>query len=206
MPRGIPTPTPRRCGRAGCPNELKRNQKKFCSNSCRATARHEREHALTEAAALEEIRATVQPVVREALTEDVLRNLRALVELVPEAVKTLGAQLASADEDIRHKAAALLLRYTVGNTAVAPAPEAAGGPTLNVVIGAGMEAQAQEHVDPEAINERECLECHTFKPADQFVGDSHRCLDCHDAMLASVRESYGDLIPSAHGAQGGSEA
>src|SRR5579875_1548367 len=73
---------------------------------------------LTKQVVEDEVRAAVKPVVREALTEDVLTALQDLVRLTPDAVTKLGEQINGQDPVLAQKAATTVLRYTVGHTAI----------------------------------------------------------------------------------------
>ena len=224
-PKGAPTVAERNrtevryCKRPGCSNRLRARQTKYCSNTCRAVHSHQLKTAearqLAESQTLEQIRETVAPVVREMLTDKVLAELKTLTELIPEAIAALKRLMASDDPELQLKAATLLLRYTMGNSSIAPPPVESGkGTDLTVVIGTAMQSgSADAHIgappasapaldvpEAEVVEEeqRECLECHLWKPASQFVGSSHRCQECHDRLMEGVRDRYGDLVDSVH--------
>jgi hypothetical protein len=206
----------RYCERPGCTNHLVGKQKRYCSNSCRATASHMARtadaRALAESIALESIREKIEPVTRELLTDDVLRELKNLVELLPMAVAELERELAVdaeghplvEDPDVRHKAALQVLKMTVGNPSIAPANAEQQPAALTVVIGQSMESKVPARtstveVDGEVLELRECHECHISKPPDQFVGNSDRCSTCHDKLVAAASERFGaDLVRSVH--------
>lgn len=208
-----PAPKPY-CARPGCTNRLRGKQRRFCSNSCRATFANQQRtaeaRALAESLALEEIRAKVSPVVREMLTDKVLNELKVLTELLPEATATLRRLMTSEDEDMQYKAATMLLRYTMGNSSIAPPPLDDRSPQgMQVIIGLPQQkSQAQvegeiaegEVVEGEIVEqpERECIECHKFKSSSEFVGASSRCQSCHDEMMADVEARFGRLpvLPS----------
>jgi hypothetical protein len=164
---------------------------------------------LAESMALQAIRDKIEPVTRELLTDEVLKQLHALTDLLPAAVAELTYELSRdaegkplvEDPDIRHKAAVQLLRWTVGNSSIAPASAEQQPAPLQVFIGEGL--RQPESVDGEATDEpdelRECLECHLMKPTNEFVGASNRCTTCHQKLLDSVSERYGaDALGSVH--------
>lgn len=160
---------------------------------------------MAESVALEEMREKIAPVVREMLTEKVLQELEALTELLPKAVARLAGLLESEDEDTALKAATLLLRYTMGNSSIAPPPLEQAGTKLELNIGIPQQNGSTrdytiegEVVDGEVISaeseeERECMDCHETKPAEQFMGQSQRCQVCHEKMLADVQKRFGNL-------------
>ena len=215
------------CQRPGCTNHLTGKQKKYCSNACRAIDSHMRRRAearmLTESLVLEEVREALAPVARELMTDEVLRNIHAMVNLLPQATLALAKNLASGDAQVRQKAADSLLKFTMGNPSVAPEPVGGDKAPLQVVIGAAIETpqlvrneavpSTAEQVPiaelaPGAAGDdletpvdegplRECLECHAFKPPREFVGESPRCQVCHDTLMAQVAERFGpDVLPS----------
>ncbi len=135
------------------------------------------------------------PVIREAITEDVMQGIRDMVRLTPRMVALIEEDMESRDPQIRQKAYTLLARYTLGNASVAPAPaEVAPAPMqVSFVLPRpgdaclnGDVAQDVQHVDL-----RTCAQCNQDKPAGEFVGDSDRCQGCHDALQAKVQEQFG---------------
>jgi len=193
------------CERPGCTNFLRGRQKRYCSNACRATAEHAKKRVLAESVALEEVRAQVGPVVKEALGETVLQEIGVLTKLLPEALVTLQKALHGEDPAEARQAAALILRYTVGNQAVAPAREDDKAPAFNINFGS-MPSQGDAVADAdgsvleledEAVEElRICLECSTSKHPDEFVGESNRCLECHGKILENIRAKHPGMLPS----------
>lgn len=172
---------------------------------------------MVESETLEQIREKVTPVVRDMLTDKVLSELKVLTELIPDAIETLRRLMMADDADLQLKAATLLLRYTMGNSSIAPAPAEQGNAPLQVIIGGGIGQQAisgpskptdiPPHVPVGEIASsaapvdvtpplelRECLECREHQPTDSFVYGSHRCQRCHDKMLARVRDRFGSDV------------
>lgn len=170
------------------------------------------QRAIAESMMLADIRERIEPITRELLTDEVLQQLSVLTDLLPMALKELSYEL-SVDEDgkplvedseLRHKAAMQVLKWTVGNQSIAPAGEGHDATQIQVVIGGSMQTdipdpQAQHMmVDGEVVEMRECSECHISKPTDEFVGQSNRCLVCHQRLLNEASEKYGgDLVRSA---------
>ena len=73
-----------------------------------------------ERAAQEILRDELKPVIREALTEDVLSGIRTLVQHLPKATTRLVEDLDSTDELVRQRAYMELLKRTVGNQNIVP--------------------------------------------------------------------------------------
>ena len=88
------------------------------------------------------------------------------------------------DYDRRLKAAALVMKYTVGQPGLAPQPEAPDTAPLVVHFGSmppvsqEIEGAAEEILELEE-GERQCDICGHRKPSDEFVGSSNRCAVCH---------------------------
>jgi hypothetical protein len=79
-------------------------------------------------AAVDEFR----PLVREAMTDDVLRGIDLLIKATPLALAALQADLTNSDDAIRQRAYTLLLKYTMGNPSVAPPSQQAAPAGLTV--------------------------------------------------------------------------
>ena len=163
---------------------------------------------------------------REAMTVDVLESIRDMLGMMPVLNAALADALGAAnpvmgrdgypvldedgnvlmvpDYDRRLKAAALVMKYTVGQPGLAPqveAPEAAG---LIVNFGSmppvsqEIEGTAAEIVELEA-GQRQCDICAEVKPADEFVGASSRCADCHSANETRARAAIAERTRGAGG-------
>lgn len=136
----------------------------------------------------------LRPVVREAITEDVLRAAQRLVGLTDTMVDAIAEDLHSEDKWLRQKAYTLLARYTLGNTSIAPAADSTNQP-MQVVFNMprpGTEPHQNRggsaDIDSNASELRQCMECQADKPVSEFVGPSERCVACHEAKKAAVLE------------------
>jgi len=205
----------RRCSE--CQNSLagKQPSTKTCSDRCR-NARSRRlarenarevppEHRLAQAlqgeykdAAHEVIQKELAPVVREAMTEDVLSAIQQLVALTPKAVAAIADDLGDEDSTVRQRAYTLLMKYTVGHPAVVQPKDA--DPNQQMVVHFNLPrpgtATAIGSVDVEAEEVAEeyrtCDECHKEAPASEFIGASDRCRECYDKRQADVLSRFGD--------------
>lgn len=204
-----------------CPTVIPgaRPTQKTCSPACRAKRSRRMKRARTEAArvageanalpehlqalshaahgeakhvAHELLKEEMKPVVREAITEDVLKAVNDLVALTPTMVAAIQEDLQSNDKILRQKAYSLLARYTLGNPSVAPASAAAQPAPMQVIFQLPRPGDdgAPVAVEADAEELRTCMECHETKPAGAFVANSERCQGCHDALQEKVRARF----------------
>lgn len=150
---------------------------------------------VTKDIAREVAREEMRPVIREAMTDDVLSAVGELVSLTPLMVAAIKADLTSRDEGIRQRAYTLLARYTLGNPSVAPASVEQAPSPMQVVFNlprpgddVTVDATAEE-VDA-AVQPRACIECGNMQAANAFVSGSDRCLLCHAALRKKVEERF----------------
>lgn len=140
------------------------------------------------------VREQLQPVVREAITEDVLRAINDMVGLAPAAVSALQEDLTSEDPVVRHRAAALVIKYTVGHPAIVrpDTDPGTGQMTVNFNLprpGAPeLEANDPEAQQPVAL--KECDICHEHKPLADFVAGSDRCHACFEEWKGKVLTQF----------------
>jgi hypothetical protein len=201
-----------------CSNRLERSTQKTCSTACRskrarrlkkqrleASRKGGENNALPEhlaplsaavsknakQVAHEILKEEMKPVVREAITEDVLNAINDLVALTPTMVAAIKDDLASDDKYLRQKAYSLLARYTLGNSSVAPAPATAAPGPMQVVFQLPRPGDdGAPSITVEAEELRTCMECQATKPASEFVANSERCQACHDALQEKVRARF----------------
>jgi len=147
-------------------------------------------------AAQEVIQRELAPVVREAMTEDVLKAIQQLVALTPSAVAAIHRDLEHKDSTIRQRAYTLLLKYTVGHPAVVQARDA--DPNQQLVVHFNLpRPNAEVTYDGDAdiyevTNIRTCDECQKEAPESEFVGASDRCRECYDKRQAGVMARFAD--------------
>lgn len=135
------------------------------------------------------VKEELRPVVRAAITEEVLRSIQDLVGLAPRVVELLAEDLESTDSIVRQRAYSLVAKYTLGHTAiVTPDQEGKGQMVVNFHMPRpDDEPRVEYDVDGEAVEvdqetERECAFCEETKSVDQFVTNSDRCLECHTKL------------------------
>lgn len=144
------------------------------------------------------IQRELAPVVREAMTEEVLRSINQLVGLTPSAVAAIAEDIGNEDPTIRQRAYTLLLKYTVGHPAVIQPKDA--DPNQQMVVNFNLPRPNAEVVyDVEAddfvvenVELRTCDVCAKQATTDEFVGASDRCKECFAKREAEVRARFGN--------------
>lgn len=133
----------------------------------------------------------LKPVIREALTEEALRGIRELLGLTPAAVSALKGDLEGDDPVLRQRAAGIVVKYTMGNSALVR-PEDTDD-SRQIVVNFALPRPSQ---DPQAIGDmvvegegdelRTCKACGAEKLASEFAEQSSRCLECHESLKQKV--------------------
>lgn len=199
----------RRCSECGDTLKGRRSNTKTCSDLCRRArtrrlaqenkgevpATQQLAQAMTgefKDEAHEVIREELRPVVREAMTEDVLRAINTMVALTPRAVAALQEDLANEDPVIRQRAYTLLLKYTVGHPAVVQAKDTDPNQQLVVNLNLPRPDASADPEEAEVVEVRTCDACATEKPTSEFVGFSDRCTECYDRRQTEVLAQFGD--------------
>lgn len=184
------------CDGPGCTNPPA-ERSKYCSKACRARrSRYNLRQSASgrtpgelvsdeaERATQELLREELRPHVREAITDEVIVQIKALIGHLPLAIEELAAQLHSEDEEIRHKAAKLLLQHSAGNKSIVPDINADKQQEI-VVNFALPRPEGPAHAGPlDAPPEdlRQCDSCLSWKEPREFEGNSDRCTDCFEKM------------------------
>jgi hypothetical protein len=175
---------------------MKRSRAKAAENISAANQLPEHMQAVRNAAddqaqdvGRELLKEEMRPVVREAITDDVMEAVSSLVKLTPTAVQRLALDLESSDDNVRQRAYTLVLKYSMGNPSVAPAPKPPEQPQTQIIVSIPRPDAPLPAEDSTAVEERECAECSQMKT--DFVGDSDRCTECHEKYMAQVRERFG---------------
>lgn len=201
-----------------CPKPLTGRQKFTCSERCRKARsdrrlrdKNERYAQAAEAHRLPEHLKTVsesvrktapdigkkileqelRPVIREAITADVLEGIANLVRLTPRMVELITEDLESKDPTIRQRAYTLLAKYTFGNQSVAPANAEAQPAAMQVTFNMPRPGDDADVTVVDATELRECVECGAGRPAEEFMGASPRCQACHAELMGLVEDRFG---------------
>ena len=170
-----------------------------CSNACRKKRERRRRKEKAEGreatvgqlvnrraedVAHDVLKEELRPIVRGAITEDVLRAVNRMVKLTPRAVEVLGEQMDSGDAVLEGRAAALVVKYTVGHPALVR-PEEESPQAMQVIFQLPRPDQPapaipieSETDDEEDTENRVCDICHETKSLAEFEGDSDRCSKC----------------------------
>ncbi len=133
----------------------------------------------------------MKPIVREAVTENVMQGIAGLVALTPRLVELIARDLESSDPNISQKAQTLVARYTLGNASVAPTPAAAAPQPMQVQFLMPRPGDEPAGIEAPADELRTCVECEQEKPVPEFVGASPRCQTCHDGLMGEVEDRFG---------------
>lgn len=200
-----------------CPNPLvgKSVQAKTCGPTCRTKRsrrvkranRQVEEFAAANNAGAQEIAAIVRreapdvitrvmkdelrPIVREALTEDVLRAVEQMLGLTPRAVELLAADLESEDSTVRQRAYTLVTKYTIGHPALLKADDGAGAGQITVNFA--LPRPDDDAIEAELVESTElrtCDSCQEDKPESEFVAGSDRCRTCFEDQKAEVLAAF----------------
>lgn len=144
-----------------------------------------------ELIARSELQKAIAPVVKEAITEDVLGAVRDMIGLLPDAIAAIKEDIGSDDPDIRQRAYTLLVKHTAGSRNLVPDVNEAKQRDLTVVFGIPRPdgtGEARSDGTTGVIESKACDSCHVVKPADSehFVQGTDRCRECFDSMRASA--------------------
>jgi hypothetical protein len=151
----------------------------------------------------EVMREELRPVIREAIDDEIRQSIKMLVGLAPAALLSLANDLSSDDEVIRHKAASLIAKYTLGNPHVTPPRDDTGDKLVIINAMPRPDAPAYD-VDatplPESLGlpsqatdeseQRRCDTCNLDKPLREFPGDGPRCQQCLDDRKQLVIDTF----------------
>ena len=133
------------------------------------------------------------PIVRESLTEDVLKAVAGLVNLTGTAVNALEEDLGSDDLVLRQRAYTLALKYTIGHPALLQPKDADGSGQLVVQFNLPRPDDIPVF-DNAGVIEAEptqyCDMCNTEKPQSEFIAGSRRCETCHEDWKAKVIQEF----------------
>lgn len=202
----------RRCSECGASLSGRSALAKTCSDKCRAARTRRIRRAQREGNSLpDELKAVseivrseqpdivhdlveseLRPIVREAITEDVMRSINEMVALTPTAIAAIKEDLNSEDRHLRNKAYTLLVKYTVGNRAIVGDKEDDDAKNITVNFSMPRPGETDEVPLPaEAEEVKPCDSCGTDKPLSEFVAGSDRCQVCFDEAKAYAMKVVG---------------
>lgn len=141
----------------------------------RGQSRVERE-VISSAALKDAVSKELAPVVREALTEEVLTAAKGLIRLTPKAIERLNQDLDHPDATIRQRAYQTVIKI-VGHPALMP-ERATEDKSLTVHFNL---PRPEANGAVEVVETKTCDFCGTAKKAEEFIGDSERCRECYDS-------------------------
>lgn len=138
--------------------------------------------------AIEVFKQELTPHVRDAITDDVVKAVRALVTLTPQLVESLGKDLFNTDPVARGRAQALIAKYTLGafdqekNDATKP---------LHIHLG-NMPVPGEQIPDTIAPSTTlmECERCEEMKTLEHFEPGAPRCNECQAEIKAAIQAQY----------------
>lgn len=136
------------------------------------------------------IQNELQPIVRDALTEDTLRAIKSLIGLTPRIVELITMDLESEDPVVRQKAYTLVAKYTVGHPAMVSADQTGMQGQMIVQFGLPRPDAIPELVEAEVEEFKTCDMCGEDKLASEFVAGSDRCQACFDNWRATVMQQF----------------
>lgn len=135
------------------------------------------------------IQEELRPIVREALTADVLSAIKSMVGLTPRVIELLALDLESEDPVVRQRAYGLIARYTLGQKdLVSDTGDDSRQITVNFALprpGDGGDA-TNPAAEGDSEETRQCDMCQQDKTLDEFVSGSSRCVQCFESQRASA--------------------
>lgn len=130
------------------------------------------------------------PIVRQALTEDVLRSIDSLVGLTPRAVQALNEDLDSDDLTIRQRAYTLLIKYTIGHPALIKQEDTNDNSQLVVNFNLPRPDAVPELEEDAVVELKTCDMCSEEKPTSEFESGSDRCTNCFENWREEIRQQF----------------
>lgn len=144
------------------------------------------------------IKEEMRPIIREAITDDVLGAIKTMVNLAPQAVAALALDMKDPKPAVRQKAYTLWFQYTVGQQGL-HSPDKDGKSGDMTIVFDMPRPPANGHIeDAEIIEEaaRVCENCGVSKPESDFIESSDRCKECQAALTDQIRQRLGEGIES----------
>lgn len=141
------------------------------------------------------LKQELAPLVRESIDDSVLSAIDRMVKLTPQAVAVLERDLAGEDKVMAQRAAALVVKYTVGHPALVRPPEDKPSSfTVNFGLPRPEEPGDSPVVDIDAeedLEEKVCDNCGEPKPLSAFADGSDRCEECFQRARHAIIAKFG---------------
>ena len=143
----------------------------------------------------EVLKQELAPLVRESIDDSVLDAIDRMVKLTPAAVQVLERDMAGEDAVMAQRAAALVIKYTVGHPKlVKDVDEAPQALTVHFNLPRpDGEVDDAPLVDEEGeeVTDFICDQCGQPRAADQRVAGSDRCDTCFQETRAAILAKHG---------------
>lgn len=143
----------------------------------------------------EVLKQELAPLVRESIDEDVIAAISKMVGLTTRAVEVLAADLDSEDKVMRQRAAALVVKYTVGHPALVKSSDETHTPLeihFNLPRPDGTVETPLVDAEGEPLEETQvCDTCKLEKPLAEFVAGSDRCEQCFREARQRILSEFG---------------
>jgi hypothetical protein len=132
----------------------------------------------------------LRPIIRSAMTEELLRAIQDMMNLTPRAVAAIHEDLESDDAVIRQRAYTLLIKYTIGHPALLHGDDTSDSKQININFAA-LPRPDEIPPDAEIVEEvRVCDLCSEPKPESEFVSGSDRCVACFERWQQEIEGQF----------------
>lgn len=164
-------------------------------------------HEVTEAVR-EEVVAIAHEATQEAMSAELLAQIQRFVFLIPKALDAVTKNLDNEDPDIRQKAAALLLKYTMGNASIAPPSLEQQDQPLQITFaiprantvgpakGGGIRPLLTESSDTSVLDVAPVIDVESTDLDDQHTCEKRTCMEC--GLEKCVDEFVGQSFRCKH--------
>lgn len=143
----------------------------------------------------EVLKQELAPLVRESIDDSVLAAIDRMVKLTPQAVDVLARDMEGEDRVMAQRAAALVVKYTIGHPALVRPPEEK---PVNFEVHFGLprpdddgEVVRYDEEGEVAAETKVCDACGQEKPVAEFADGSDRCESCFQGVRARLIKQFG---------------
>lgn len=145
------------------------------------------------------IKEEMRPIVREAITDDVLGAIKTMVNLAPQAVAALALDMKDPKPAVRQKAYTLWFQYTVGQQGLHSPDKDGKSGDMTIVFDMprpNTNGTSLAIDGPPLEAARVCENCGVEKPESDFIESSDRCKECQATLTDQIRQRLGEGIES----------